>query len=212
MRTQSTRKTRSQRHGGLVRVLFAAVLLGLLVLPLTAQQIGAQDARQVNPDLVLDEPIVIQPEVIDDLPTPEATDESIPDLQGIPIDPDILDDPVFEDPSNQVNDLYVNPILCPHDLDLWSVDYYGLAQNCNLGSADGYELYVFDSANSPWIHQVINGGFANQSGCRTTTTTSRSRTRPPDTARCGSSARRKTCRVPMWSRSMTSTSSSTAAQ
>ena len=127
--------------------------MAMLILPLTSHGAGAQgstaiDSIQVDPGVVLDPPVV-DPTLVD---------------PGIVVDPGILDDPVIADPGTDSNDLYVNPLLCPYTVDLAGLDYYGLAANCNLGYADGYELYVTDSANSVWIHNVINGGAASQSG------------------------------------------------
>jgi hypothetical protein len=154
MRTQINRKNPLQWRGGLTAVLLAAVLLSLLALPLTSAGVGAEDLKQVDPTL-------IDPNIITD---PVVADPTVAADPGVIVDPVILDDPVIADPGNEVNDLYINPIRCPYTVDLWSLDYYGLAANCNLGYADGYELYVFDSADVPWIHQVINGGGVGQGG------------------------------------------------
>ena len=136
-----------------MRVLFAAFLLAMLLTPIVSQTAGASG------DVVIDPVILDQPLVLD-----EVTPEPVLDLVDIPIDPDILDDPVLVDPSSDVNDLYVNPLLCPYDVDLWSLDYYGLAQGCNLGWANGYELYVSDSASNPSFQQVIQDGPAAVTG------------------------------------------------
>ena len=148
-----------------MRVLFAAVLLALVVMPLTNMGVSAKDNIKIDPVILQDQPVVDPGTVVDppsvDTPTPEPT---IPVLQQVPVDGGILDDPVIKDPSTEVNDLYINPILCPSTLDLAAVDYYGLAANCNLGYADGWELIVMDSQSNWWIHNVINGGGAGQSG------------------------------------------------
>src|SRR4029079_6754332 len=165
MRTQTTRQFRVRRQGGLMRVLSAAVFLALVVMPLTDIGVSAKDNIKIDPVILQDQPVVDPGTVVDpppvDTPTPEPT---IPVLQQVPADGGRLDDPVIKDPGTEVNDLYINPILCPSDLDLAAVDYYGLAANCNLGYADGWELIVMDSQSNWWVHNVINGGGAGQSG------------------------------------------------
>jgi hypothetical protein len=149
-----------------MRALVLAVMLGMLLVPLTANRAGAEDLFQVDPAILQDVPLDLDPEVLDPVivdpgldPSPEPTLDIV-DLPDVDL-PDI--DEVY-DPSIYPNDLYVNPVLCPADLDLWSVDYYGLAFNCQGGFADGYELFVSDSASNWWIHQVINGSGVGQSG------------------------------------------------
>jgi hypothetical protein len=141
----------------------------MLVMPLTDARVGAKDLHQINPIQIGDQPVVdpgtvVDPPVVDppvDTPTPAPT---LPPVQQVPVDSPVLDDPVVLDPGSQVNDLYINPVLCPASLDLSAVDYYGLAANCNLGYANGWELIVMDSQSNWWIHNVINGSGVGQGG------------------------------------------------
>ncbi len=157
--TRKRQATGKQHNGNLFRLLFAAVLLGMLMMPLTANRTGAEELRQVDP-VILDV-VDLDDVVIDDFqpePTPAPTEDPlvIPDLD--------IDDLTIYDPSIYPNDIFVNPVLCPSDLDLWSVDYYGLALNCQGGHANGYELFVTDSNGAWWIHNVIQDFGAGQSG------------------------------------------------
>src|SRR6476660_10057257 len=77
MRTQTTRQFRTRRQGGLMRVLFAAVLLALVVMPLTDIGVSAQDNIKIDPVILQDQPVVDPGTVVDpppvDTPTPEPT-------------------------------------------------------------------------------------------------------------------------------------------
>src|SRR5690349_18295184 len=81
MITQSMQHSRTRRHGGLVRALFAAVLLAMLVMPLTDVRVGAKDLHPINPIQIGDQPVVdpgtvVDPPVVDpplDTPTPAPT-------------------------------------------------------------------------------------------------------------------------------------------
>lgn len=153
MSTQTTRgRNRRQRQGGLIRLLFAAVLLGMLLTPMMSRLAGAEDLDGIDPV------------VLDELPLEEITEEPLVDLQF----PDVellADEPVLENVEPNINDLFVNPIYCPSDLDLFSVDYYGLAAACNgLGHANGYELIVSDSGGGWWLQAIIDNFGAGQSG------------------------------------------------
>ncbi len=120
----------------MMRVLFAAVLLAMLLTPLVSRTTGAEGEIVIDPVILQDQPLVLD----------GTTPEPIPDVVQLEVDPGILDDPVLVDPANDVNDIFINSIYCPYDLDLYSVDYYNLAAGCNgLGHANGYELIVADS-------------------------------------------------------------------
>ena len=163
MNTRRFRKS-SNRSGlgeGFARVLFVAVLMAMLVLPLTGTRAGAEDNSTINPAISSDQPLVVDnsltdpavdPSVVD--PDPATPDDNI-DLQ---IQPSLVADtnltPVVVDPGLYPSDLSINALLCPADLDLWSVDYYGLASGCQGGYANGYELNVH-TVNAPVWQQLI---------------------------------------------------------
>jgi len=167
-----TRQTRSHKHSGnsfggsLTRALFVAFLMAMIILPLTGNMAGAEDNVVINPVVLGDQPLVVDPSVINppivdpDPVTPEPTlvVNQIPNI-------DVVQNltPAIFDPSIYPSDLYINPILCPADLDLWSVDYYGLALNCQGGFADGYELHV-QTQSAPVWQQVIQGGGVSITG------------------------------------------------
>ena len=161
-RQSQTRGTRHGVHGGgLGRVLFVAVLMAMLLMPLSGRGVGAQPIDQVDPTILQDQPVVLDPSVVDpNLPPDPATPDPSIDPNLIPSV--VIDDftPVVYDPSIYPSSLYINPVLCPYDLDLWSVDYYGLALNCQGGFANGYELHV-QTTSAPIWQQVIQGGGVN---------------------------------------------------
>ena len=139
-----------------MRVLFAAVLLALVLTPVMSRSVSADPLIDVDP-IILDEVIDLPVEEV----TPEPTLATIPDLDDVVIDEDLE----IYDPSGEVNDIFINPIYCPYDLDLYSVDYYGLAAACNgLGHANGYELIVADSNGGWWLQHIIDNFGAGQSG------------------------------------------------
>ena len=162
-RRQSTRRHRA----GIGRVALVAFVLLMLVLPLTGGRASAADDELI----ILDDTVELAPvddTVVDD-PTLEETETPSAELDSIDdplIDDPLIDDPALDpgldpgttDPVAGPSDLYVNPILCPADLDLFAVDYYGLAAGCQGGWANGYTVNVSDLYLNPYSAQVVADG------------------------------------------------------
>ncbi len=141
---------KQRRRAGIGRVALVAFVMLMLVLPLAGGRAFAADDELI----ILDDP---QIEAIDDTLVDDAVfEEETPPAQLDEVDDPILDDPVL-DPGDPVgpSDLYLNATLCPGDLDLWSVDYYGLAAACQGGHANGWELFVSDVNGTPFWQQVV---------------------------------------------------------
>ena len=61
-RQSQTRGTRHGVHGGgLGRVLFVAVLMAMLLMPLSGRGVGAQPIDQVDPTILQDQPVAAHP-------------------------------------------------------------------------------------------------------------------------------------------------------
>lgn len=149
-----SRQSKRRHRAGIGRVALVAFVMLMLVLPLTSGRASAADDE-----------LVILDDAIEMAPVDDAVDEAVLEEDETPaaeldqIDDPVLTDPVLDpgDPAGP-SDLYVNPILCPADLDLWSVDYYGLAAGCQGGWANGYTVAVSDVYLNSFSAQVVADG------------------------------------------------------
>ena len=156
----SGRQSKQRRRAGVGRVALVAFVMLMLVLPLTGGRV-----------LSANDELIILDDTIETAPVDTSSDDAVLEEQETPgaelpqVDDPLLEDPVL-DPGDPVgpSDLYLNATLCPGDLDLWSVDYYGLAAACQGGHANGWELFVSDINGTPYWQQVVADSYIPVSG------------------------------------------------